>query len=87
MPDRMPCKPAKATCAPVRISARRRMEFIPVEGSLTRQDFIGLCALEGECQHEANECDNYSLEFVGFRHFYFLLTEAARAFPFYTLYI
>lgn len=63
------------------------MEFIPVEGSLTRQDFIGLCALEGECQHEANECDKYSLEFVGFRHFDFLLTEGARAFPFYTLYI
>ena len=62
------------------------MEFIPVEGSLARQDFIGLCALKGECQHEANDCDNYSLEFVGFRHFGFLLTEGARAFPFYTLF-
>ena len=63
------------------------VEFVPIEGSFARQDLIGLYALEGECQHKANDCDNYSLESVGFRHFYFLLTEAARAFPFYTLYI
>ena len=62
------------------------VEFVSIEGSFARQDLIGLYALEGECQHKANDCDNYSLEFVGFRHFYFLLTEGARAFPFYTLF-
>ena len=60
---------AVVECATAGLST---VEFVSVEGSLARQYLLGLCALEGECQHEANDCDDYSLKSFVICHFYCL---------------